>query len=548
MPATPSAIENEKVNTAQPFQMIIKEPKVGLITNEELTDALSPEVAQLLTEHLSEGDMVLIKGSVLDVFEGLPIPADMYGKLHPNRRTDIDIFTETREVYSALVHATSKQQLYPDSSSLYTENRKLRFENGISVDLNNGETVARALIQNVQQLISTIEELEDTVLIHGTQQALVEELKKVYAELTVEPFRPIYALHCSGFLPLESVVLEVSKDNGILQAELKDPYQIVQRAQIREQSQIHAINSERLNGIVFFEDQLQYSPYYWALVAEYARATDNRVFFENSDFIYYTYANILKLARKQVESNITLASSRQQIESLIQNPSSYMTAISEYSPIQHAALSIGTEDLVLRPSDPLEYKEIIESLRKKAQLEFARAAASDPRHAIRAFFLDFPFGGLIYEQFRFDHYTTQDSLGDANTSKGDRTYNFMQRLQLIFNQQYPLEQIPAITTINPDTPKPLMFNREASAKDMSEVIAIVLAADGYSAENCNDVLNELIDNWAPDRTLTDGWFYGSNEVFDATLNRENIVNHLQDFQALLESAGLAAESSQQEPT
>ncbi len=520
------------------FIMEHRAPKTEL-SEESLKQMYTEEYVDYLKEGLVVGDVVYLKGSTNATTTGGRLgPTDAQGNRHLQRSSDIDMYSQNPEVHARLLTAATKYTGgYRNTQENYTGTSKFQLDNGVTVDLNDGVKTALALQQVIKDFITTVEGMDsvgiDEPNITPTKSYLLREFRRLLADGNITPFDPKYLLSNNGFMPLESIVTQVKKNKyGDLEATVIDPYQIISRSQITEQAFRQSVQGKAL-GHVFPEHVLEYSPFYFALFLEFAREKDEKVYIENKALCFDIYANLLKMAREHVEGHIDIADREVLLRYKNKDPREIpQPALGPGSPIPYAATSLGLEDLVIRPKDEKDYKEVLHKLQKRAQLEFARSAASDTKEAILTFFVHYPFGGLIYPDFSKKHYVQNENKLEAEKLDefGRRNHYFLERLAQIQHEFYPAHSVTAISTINPFEREQVEFMADKTAGSISEVMAMVLAADGYNVDTCEEAINELMGHWQPDQVLTDGWFYGDNETFDASLNREEILEHVKRFE------------------
>ncbi len=515
------------------FRMEQRAPRLEL-SIADLEQIYTKEFITFLREGIPVGGCVYLKGSTASIYTAGKLgPTDNTGQRHIPRSSDIDLYSQSAAVHYGLMKAaTHLSGEHRDITSNYTGTSKFVLTNGIHVDLNEGVKTAESLQAIIELLINTVEQMDSVGIDVPTMKSfMLQRFKQMLFETQVTPFDPKHLLHLNGFMPLESPIIQVKKaQSGDLETAILDPYQIISRSRLVEQAETQR-NLGNAYGHVFPEAVMGYSPFYIALCLEFAREKNEKVIINDKTLCVDIYANLLKMAREHVEGNTDIVDP--QVIKNIKDPKDFpKPALGEGSPIPYAAASLGFEDLVIRPQSEEDYAVVLQKLRKRAQLEFARSAASDTNEAILTFFIDYPFGGLIYPRFRDNHYLNAEVVADNEYLEklNLRNHYFTQRLALLGSAFYPPHKLQAISTINPHEYEQIKFMADKTAASISEVMAMVLVADGYNADTCNEVVEELLEHWQPDQVLTQGWFYGDSENFNAQLSRDEIVEHIKRFQ------------------
>jgi hypothetical protein len=526
------------------FRMAHRAPRTEL-TSKDLESMFTKEFVDYLREGLPPGGCVYLKGSTAAFLTGGKLgPTSLTGDRHEQRSSDIDMYSQNEKVHESLVRAAHKLEGgYRETPDNYTGTYKFKLSNGVPVDLNDGAKTVGSLTKTVTTLIAQGEALGSHEADYsGIMRAVASHLSTMLQETDITPFDPKHRLALNGFMPLEATLIQVQKlPHGALEVSVLDPFNIIGSNHVLEQAEAQA-QQGMAYGQVFSVESLEYSPFYVALYFEYMKASNERVYLEDKTICVDLYANLLKMAREHVEGNIDIVDP--QLLNAVADLSMLPTPpLGPESPILLAAESLGFENLTIRPKSDVEYDEVLQKLRKRAHLEFARACASDTFEAINTFFMDYPFGGLIYPSFREQHYLQGKSPEDE-IEIGTRNGHFRDRLAYLRETFYPPKSVSAITTIYPFSTPSMAFNIEQGTSDISEVMAILLTAQGHNADTCGEILAEMVSSWQLSQTITDGWFYGDAESFDAQLTADKVLAHLKKFEGFEEQYQRAVQEAQ----
>lgn len=522
------------------YAMQFGEPKVGVISKNEAEHILTPQVIELVDASLRVGDSMYFKGSSIGVFsvKGFPVTSDGYR--HPERSSDIDVYPGDEEIRTAFLNACGRAATRQRSATNYSGRNTFTLKNDIKLDVNNIEALRTSLSRSLENLYLAIQNHIDDPKSDSPpwESELLDDVSERISQLESAYFDPMDLLSQNGFMPLDSLVLKVTKlvdpiEDGEAPKErfvfeILDEYNMIGMNKVREQKLAQAQQGKFL-GTVFSQESMAYSPYFMAMAFAALIDPEDPVYMDDPTFLLHMYSDVYKLHTDFVEGNVSID-------------------MQYGSPINNMIQALRKGELPIRPKSKHEYQELLEQLKAKAQKEFCRAVASDAPSAVNAFLVTCRAGNQIYPNFErlFPADDAEFTYYDQLMTKIDRRH-FSERFNKIKRAMYPVKKIETISTIAQVSGEPgPMFENEKSPHSINEVFAWLMVSDGLTAETAEEVIEETAKNWVQKGAITSGWFFGDTTTFNMDFHKDDILGFMEIFEKALLIEDLVEEDSENE--